>query len=403
MADKDKNPHRYHYTYINNVVAHFFKNTLDYFGEYLYPPIKTKTIATYDKAVQYILDVNSLGRELDKPNLPAMILNPSGDFGLADAITGAHQQYHFPNLHPGFIKRFYEPIYLDDNVRVTVGFTRLKGELEFLCLLRSFYEYTDLRLFLIQIFGGLDRYIYPIYFNSYIIFPPDVYLYEYNNPVTGVKYQLDWESQGTKLELIKSIAKKEIIFPCVIKPLYKLTSLADNSMRYGGVDKLADWRLTFNLEYEIEIPSFIMIESDLCSGAGTVAMEIGYSTAYSAYSKNGVNINDEKQILEANEDGTATSTRASLKIRYFHAITQADVDADLEVHITIPEKIDDQRLFTLSGKDGPLTYGSHYVIDDTGTDLTILKKNVELEVNEILELYVYQYDENKIVQHFTCD
>ena len=92
--------------------------------------------------------------------LPAFILDPVGEFGISDSNTGAKQLYRFPNLAPGFINRWYDPIYQDSDVMINIGFTRLKGEMNLVMLLNSFYEYCDLRIFMIQYFGSEGRWIY---------------------------------------------------------------------------------------------------------------------------------------------------------------------------------------------------------------------------------------------------
>ena len=74
-----------------------------------------------------------------------------------------------------------------------------------------------------------------------------------------MKYKIDWESAGAYNRLVKTIAKDELVLPCNIKPIYKLTSISDGSNRYGGADQLADWRLTATIRYELEIPAFYTI------------------------------------------------------------------------------------------------------------------------------------------------
>ena len=52
---RERTATRYHYYYINNVIAHFFKDTLSYFRDYLYPRFKVwSVISTYDKAVELL-------------------------------------------------------------------------------------------------------------------------------------------------------------------------------------------------------------------------------------------------------------------------------------------------------------------------------------------------------------
>ncbi len=167
---------KYHYTFIHNVFGNFAKNTLDYFTNQFYTRFKYRVVSTYDKGVEYLNRQAELNREMDMPLLPAIILNPSGDFNLADANTGARQLWRFPNLENGVLFRMYDSIYQDKNIQIVTGFSRFKGELELIILLNSFYEYCDIKVLLIQIFGGVgDRYIYPIVFDSFIILESNLY------------------------------------------------------------------------------------------------------------------------------------------------------------------------------------------------------------------------------------
>ena len=408
MADSDKIDTIYHYTYINNVMIHFFKDTLDYFT-YMYPRFQSAIVGTYDKAVQYLLDVEKYGnREQDKPNLPAVVLNPSGDFNIADGNTGAKNLYRFPHLAPGMVKRLYEPIYQDQNVLINVGFTRLKGDIELMVLLNSFYEYTDFRLLLIQQFGGMDRYIYPRWFNSFIILPSEVYLYRYQNDVTGQSYQLDWAgSPIDNNKLVKSTNTREVAYTCRIRPIYKLTSISDNSVRFGGVERLADWRMAFTLEYEIEIPSYIILQTDWLSQKAEI--KINYDSCYTEYPDyntdfaENININyqwdfglDETSTSEItypdNYSGVKQETQARVKVRYYHVLTDLEIDSTSDIEITLPELITDINLLQLRSKYGLIQYGDYYIISDDGTTLTLFKDNIgELEAGDILELYVFEY------------
>ena len=132
----------------------------------MWPRFEHRVVATYDKAVEYLTKKDQYGREVDKPQLPAMILNPSGEFDLAEATAGGHQMWRFPNLSPGFAKRLFIPIYKDENMYITVAFMRIQGDIELLMLLNSFYEYCDLRMLFLNVFGGFDRWIDPQFFTS---------------------------------------------------------------------------------------------------------------------------------------------------------------------------------------------------------------------------------------------
>jgi hypothetical protein len=225
-----QNRERYHF--IHNVFAHFFKDMLDWFSVSIYPRFEYRVVATYDKGVEYIQKVCQYDRETDKPLYPALILNPSGEFGPADANAGGRQLWRYPNLAPTFVKRLYDPVYRDANTLVNAAFLRVKGEFELIMLLNSFYEYCDVRLLMINMFGGLDRIIYPTFFSSYIILPESFINYRYSNPYTGLKYKIDWSGADATNKLVKSTARNELVLPLRIKPQISLTGLSDGSTKY---------------------------------------------------------------------------------------------------------------------------------------------------------------------------
>ena len=424
---------KFHYQFIHNVFGCFIENTLEYFADYLYPRFQHKVVGTYDKAVEYITKQEQYGREGDKPNLPALVLNPTGDFNLDDPNSTAHQFWRFPHLAAGQAAGLFDPIYKDNNVEINVAFTRLKGEIELLALLPSFYEYFDLKIYLIQMFGGEGRYIEPMYFNDFLILPPELVNYKYENEFTGESYTLDWTNNAYDF-LVKTTNKNELVVPGKVKPRYVLRGMSDGSTRYGGMDDTATWRLSSIIEYEIEIPSFIFLKTD--NVIENVDFGIKYGSVYSTYDE--YNIPEYEHTLEVhvdsgfkenkntvinpniiNEDpidieegnippesiqydfqesppeggmceiGEKITRDLEMKNRYFHKVTQEQADSTTDIIVTLPERIYDTTLLKVQSKHGPMDYGSHFVIENAGKDLKILIENVELEVGDMLELFVY--------------
>ena len=392
------------YFFIHNVYANFFKDALDYFSGHLYPRFEYKVVGTYDKAVEYLQKQCQLdGHEADKPNLPALILNPSGDFDLADANAGGKQLWRFPNLAPGFVKRLFDPVYQDSNVEINVGFIRIQGDIELLMLLDSFYEYCDLKMLFLQIFAGYERWIYPQFFTTFIILPDELVNYRYTNPYTGANYTLDWTKAGAYSKLVKTIAQDKIVIPCSIKPIYKLTALNDASQRYGGTDQLADWRLGATVHYEVEIPSFLVLKSDyLVEG---IDINVFAGSAYSAYTDYTVPTFqlsykttydwglDETSNSVINLDSTCAENfegEYNFNTRYFHIVTQAEVDSTSNLIIALTETITDLNTLRINSKYGPMAYGDHYYLTDNGNSLVIKKENVTLETGMVIEIYVYE-------------
>jgi hypothetical protein len=417
------------YQFIHNVFANFFKDTLDFFSTCIYPRFQYRVIGTYDKAVEYINKQCEYGRETDRPMLPALILNPSGEFLPADANAGGRQYWRYPNLSPTFSKRLFNPIYRDDRIVVYPGFIRIKGEVELVMLLNSFYEYCDLRMLFINTFGGLDRIIYPRFFSSFVILPESFINYTYRNQYSGQNYQIDWTSANASEELVKTIATDELILPLNVKPQYALTSLSDGSNRYGGTDGIAEWKLSATINYEIEIPNYLVLESDYL--AEKVDLEIRYGSAFSLY--NDYQPPDNRMLYDYSwswgltpetdnpdkawlnsSDATCVATFTGdyiLNTRYLHEVTASEAatcDTTNNITITLPEQITDEKALIVNSKDGALNYGDHYYLDDNGWTLVIRTGDTQrstwescppvttevpwicLEEGWFLEIYVYK-------------
>lgn len=398
---------RYNYYYIHTVFGHFVKDTLDYFTDYLYPRFQWKVVGTYNKAVEYLNKQIKYERETDQPMLPALILDPTGDFELDEKY--GKMLYRFPNLAPGFAKYIYSPIYQDRNVLITVAFGRIIGDFNFTALLSSFYEYTDMRIYLNMIFGGKERYIYPKWFNSFIILPPEIYNYEYINEETGEKYKINLKEAHN--QLVKTTNTDELVYPCRILPKYKLTGISDASTKFGGVSDLPNWKLNFTVSFEIEMPTYIILESNYL--VEKIVTNIGYESCYSSNSTFNENITTERipvnvdsfetnishgldstsntQIIFSEESIVNNKKSKVFKTRYYHIVTQEEADSTTIIAINIPEIINDKNLLILNGMHGNLLYDDHYIINNEGTMIIIDKNNVTLQPGNILEIYIYEY------------
>ena len=439
---------RYHF--IHNVFANFYKDVLDWFSLTLYPRFEYRVIGTYDKAVEYIQKQCQYDRETDMPMLPALVLNPSGDFEPADANAGGAQYWRYPNLTPTLIKRLFKPIYKDQNVVVNAAFIRIKGEIELIMLLNSFYEYCDIRMLFINMFGGMNRIIYPRFFSSFIILPDSFKTYDYDNEYTGLTYNLDWDTAGAYDLLVRSTARNEVVLPLNVKPQLALQSLTDASNRYGGADGIAEWKLGATINYEIEIPNYLIIESDYL--AKEMDIEIRYGSVYSEYNDFqppderilsncswswGLNemtntpdkldipltpeniqyqdtlftIDTENNCYRLNIDATSAS---SLKVvgdfeynsRYFHEVSADDMaaisdgtsflyinlyDATSVEPTTIDFPIVFPKILIVNSRYGELKYGDHYELINNGTTLMIKTNDtVTLEEGMFLELLIYR-------------
>jgi len=400
---REKNTNKYLYQFIHSVYAEFFSDMLEYF-KWTYPRFEYTVIGTYHKAVEYITKKIELNqREGDMPNRTSLILNPTGEFGIADANAGGRQLWRFPNLAPGFTFKLFDPIYKDANVEITPGFQRMKGEIELIMLIESFYEYCDLRMYFLNLFGGLERIIEPQFFTSFIVIPEELINFQYDNEYTGESYVLDWASAGAYQHVVQTTAKEELVVPINVKPQISLASISDASTRYGGADRLPDWRLSATINYEIELPVWLILKTDYL--VENINLNIRYGSTYSAY--NDFQPPEGKMLFKKSWDwGLGNSNGEILddatnvnfihvgdfefQTRYFHTVSQAEIDSTGDLIIVIPEQILYPYILIVNSKYGELKYGDHYLIIDNGFNLRIKKDNVNLEDGMILELFVYK-------------
>lgn len=374
IVEELRSPFRYDYFFIYNVWGHFFRSVLDYYGDHVFPRFKndgTKVMATYDKAVEYLLNINRLDdREEDRPNLPAITLNPSGEMTIAD--EGGRQQWRYPNLLPGFGARIYQSIYDDSNVRISPVFGRFSGDIELIMWTNSIYEYLDLKTLFFEIHGGMERYIYPFYFTTFIIIPEELVNFQYSNSITGESYTLRWDETTANPELIKAINKDKLVYPGVIKPRWRLTSLSDGSERYGGTDRVAEYRLNATLNYEIEIPTFLVLKSD--SGpVEEITTEIGLE----------ITVTDDPQVyVDLVTDSTQTiQTYYEFRRNYIYEVTQQDIDSTGDIIINLPEPVENMKIVVTS-LDRRMSFFDHYLV--FATQVQIKKENVILEPGQLI-------------------
>lgn len=377
------------YFFIHNVYANFFKDSLDYFSLHLYPRFEYKVVGTYDKAVEYLQKQCQYGIETNKPNNPALILNPSGDFDLADGSAGGKQLWRFPNLAPGMIRRIFDPVYDDGNVEVNVGFIRIQGDLELIMLLNSFYEYCDLKMMFLQIFGGYERWIYPQFFTTFIILPEEFVNYEYENIYTGEIYTLDWPSFGAYDKLVRTIAKEELVIPCNIKPIYKLTSFSDASQRYGGAADLPEWKLGATIRYELEVPAYLALHTDFKINSSIINITAGSAYSYYDYSNVPESYIKNRIVIDSTCSDDLIG-EYEFNTRYYHVVTQDEADSTSDLIITLTEEVTDLNSVLVNSKYGKLDYGEHYMFSSDRRQLILNKDTVNYESGWVIEIYFYK-------------
>ena len=386
------------------------------------------TIGTYSKEIDRLAkEQEQVEEEPNKPLLPALIINPT-EMDLVETGKGGQQFYRFPHLSSGMLSRLFLPIYRDSNISILPGFSRVSGTLECLAICNSIYEYLDLKMRLRLFFlGDTQKPIFPQWFQSRIILPNELLLYTFENDVTGESYELDWNnSVGAEDQLVETIGREEKVLPCQIKPWYWLSDISDGSERYGGSEKLPEWVLNFSIGYEVELPTFIIIEElrDLTEATRHINFNVRYGSSHSDYvswdayeeedvdtSKNVIFPKFREKTLQFNPedyiyprtnstifkstihpDGTKElkTIPRTLNNRFYLPLSDDILDSD-EESFDLPVVVNDLNYFELSSKFGIMAYGDHYEISDDGMVLTVYFKNITgLKSNDVLEVFYFR-------------
>ena len=267
--------------YINNCMGSFYRGLLNWFGDSFYPEFNYKVIGTFDKAIEYFNKTLENGGEIETNILPSITLDPSGEFEPEE--HGGRFSWRYPNLSPGLGSKLFTPIYRDDNVQVTPVFTRFQGTCEMSMWCRSIYEYLDIRTALYMWSGGIGRILRPTTFWSYLVVPEEILDYKYDNDVTGEAYQLDWRSTDAAMTLIKNMDQMRVVYPVQLNPWFQIDSISDGSQKQGGTE-LASFRLNSTIKYEIELPTYLVIDSDW--KLNHAVMNISLGSVHSKYGEN---------------------------------------------------------------------------------------------------------------------
>jgi len=395
------------YHFIHYAYSDFFRSILDYIDD-MYPRFNWKVITTYQKAVEYLSKKAQYGREVDQPNAPALVLDPKGDIN-TDDISGKFL-WRYPNMIPFFASKLFDPIYRDENVEITACFSRMKGEVEVYAILASIYEYLDFKNMINLFWAGSDRYFNPFWLHSYIILPPEVYNYNYTNEYTGENYYVNIPDISNIL--VRTTNRNEVVYPFKTKPRFKITAASDASQRLGGTDNLPEWRLNLTIDYEIELPTYLVIKTNWMPKYINLNIECGSTYSYNG---NDYDVNHVPSVMFGSNyegdfnmyDGTSTTlilptemveteeNTRTFKIRYYHIVTKSQEQSDTDLYISVPEEITDVNLLILRMKDRILRYMDDYEIIDDGK-IVVVKKSVGYKEHDVIELFIYQYKSRKI-------
>jgi len=259
--------------FIHNVFGSFFSGVLDWWADEFYPRFNYKVIGSYDKAVEWFQKKKELGVDPSGNLLPSITLDPMFDFSPEE--RGGRFLWQHSTYAPGLGMRLWPSIDLkEQDVTVTPVFSRYQGTFELIFWLSSVYELFDFRMALLQFCGGFGRWLRPEFFWSYLILPEQIENFE-----TGENTPLDWSNTYAETVHVDTINRHRLGVPIALDPMWKLDSLNDNSVKYGG-DNIAEYKLSASFTYELNVPTYVVLNNKIDP---QLILSISLGKTYSKY------------------------------------------------------------------------------------------------------------------------
>ncbi|MCK9556213.1 hypothetical protein M0R36_10445 [bacterium] len=247
--------------FISNILGTFHQSMLDFFLDVFYPRFKIGIMTTADNTIFQITKYyENMGREITGIPLPCVSLDPTGDL---DNDERTNYLWRYSNFGGGFGGHLYDPIYEDEYVKITPVYNRYKGTYTVYMFLSSMDEMLDMKLKLIQYFGGKDRYFSPDYIHSYLHIPAPIVEYRYVNDVLNIDQQLAWNTSLLEKRLFRVIAKDVYAHPITLNPLIRMSGTPSPSAnKFGDSNNIPDYRLETTFEYEMDLPVHLVTRVD---------------------------------------------------------------------------------------------------------------------------------------------
>ena len=392
-------PH--HVTYINQIFTNFISGIGDYIRTDLFPRAKDTVISTNSKAVEMVRNRKNLAGENWSPKFPFLVITPNLDFR-PDPVLG--QMLHcYPNFTARFASKLYNPrLYEDDDVYIAPVVNRYVGTMEVTAWCSSIYEAIDLRVNVIQMFGGEGKIIQPRNLDCLIVIPEFLENYVYTNRYTEVSRTLDWSSSMAEVKLIRNINQERLTYPITLRPYLRLSSIDDNSDQFGGSgSSLADYRVVLQLEWEANIPvHLVMVEKKMPRPSVPITFEINHHFQYIRNpidTSSTIKIPDEifSTAVKDTSSGEVESKFLTYKSSENYIITADDIvkfTNNENLYITPGVSgILDSRYIRVHGKYGYLAEPVHYDIDLASGDIKLHGQNMKLlEEGDILTFIYYE-------------
>ena len=183
-----------------------------------------------------------------------MIYTPT----LEEPVPQTDFLWNYPNTHPYMAHWNRPPIIFEDGTMLTMTTRRMQGNIDLRIFVDSQPEEHDIQMSFLNFFRGLNT-VVPL--NNitleFCLSDKIKMLTDRNDEIV-----LNLLDSNISHKLVKATNQYEYMIPIGTTPLLRLASLTDASTFYGGTD-FAEFALSGSLQYELEIPSILTLQTEL--------------------------------------------------------------------------------------------------------------------------------------------
>lgn len=335
-----------------------------FIDEEVYPPgFKFKLLTPTDKPIQRIKQEEENVRSIQSPPLPSLAVTP--------VIEGLTEQWQKPwnssMLAPRLGSSMSYPIFRTEDYVVRYVTRRVTGRMDFNIVTSSYMEANDIMMAFYDRMYGLNKWLYVKEVNLFFIIPEEVVFYTED----GGRIVVDWSDTRLSRQFIRSINTNKYLYTLKHHPSIRLTSIADASNFYGGADTLPTYGLSGSIEFEIEIPVYITLETDYL--VKEIKLQLGLGTLY--FPESVYNYLHYREFVRENKIFYP-------RFRFSYEFLQDELSG---FTLTLPyDYVPDEQLYIFFTTRGELYEGHEFEYLNSNT----VKFNVGFRAGEVLE-YIY--------------
>ena len=249
---KGKQPSVSRVNFSSSTISAFAKVVKDFIHFKVYPGFKGMIYASYNKGLQTIIQRSETAKDgVIDYGLPIF----NYDIQLDGITPEGNSYWRNSSLMVNPARALYKPFYQDKDIEMRIVYRRMKGNIPMNIYCSSQPEEFDIQMAFTDALQSGNRWIVlPV--RSYTIIPSE-FLFTSIDGKTMTKSITEGEIIQ---DFIKPINRREYFVYTNSAPLVRLTSLTPSNSLYGGTS-LPEFLLTGSLEFEIEIPQYVMTHS----------------------------------------------------------------------------------------------------------------------------------------------